>query len=216
MFNHKRRVFAGALAAAATILVSAAFAPLASAESEIHFSYSRFSPFEGHALKFLDFRAYETHGVVECGQVAMKGEILSLSETRELDDVVLHPTNCTLAGVMKATMSEAKTKLILAQEPAVEGYYNGFTGFVKPVTISQEQIGCKITIEPTGNEHLGNVRFKNTLGTVIEKYEVTNITSHVSASSNPKACGEEGTHTNGTLTGETELGIEGGTLLIEG
>lgn len=107
------------------------------------------------------------------------------------------------------------------REPAREDHIRGLVSILKiPITISASVLGVKCKIEVASGQMLGSateIEYENnTTSTIVVKSKVTKIASEIKESNSTSLCGTAGEKsTSGTLTGNVEISLPGGTIQVK-
>lgn len=188
------------LAIVAVLALGAVTATAASAEE---FIASKTGKLKGHALTTQKFK---TGGgaTVNCTEASSSGEVKELKSLTQ--EITVIYSKCTIAGTIVAEVSLADYLFMVSPT---------FVKVLNIITINVPSVGCHITVEPTGNEDLTAVTYKNNSGKIIEETAVTKITSTSSAKTvaEEEVCGKSSIE--GTYTGNNEIELEGGTIEVK-
>jgi hypothetical protein len=191
------KVFGLALVAMCALSAAA----VSSASAALEFLASKAGTLKGHALTTQAFKAEAAGPAVNCTEAASSGAVSS-------------PLNF-LTVLIEVEYGKCTGPLSTAATVSLADFLFNAHGLVAVDNTITIKIGtlCKIVVAPTGNGALEKVKYDNNAGKLIELTSVTGITSKIEGGSG--LCGSEGTHTDGTYTGNNEIELVSGTISID-
>lgn len=191
---------------AALVMVLALSAATAPAATAADFEYDKLGGIIGH--QFTN-QVFSTEGAsnVECKMTTASGKIGERHLNFHVSSVKVVYSGCTtLFGLYSARVSEADYALHIGASTS-EGYVTVEN------TIEISAAGCRITIAPASNSKLQTVAYRNNSGKVIEETNITGIESTTEGSE--EVCGEDGTHANGSYSGNNEVELVGDAISVK-
>lgn len=164
--------------------------------------------------KALNVQTFKDGGVatVECTALKPEGTVKKLKSVEE--EVSVKYENCKIAGIGAATVTLADYTFLTASSLLGRG-----TSILKVnITITTALPKCSIVVSFGQAFHgAGEIEYKNNSASTVEvKANVKGIVSEVTASESELLCGKVGEkNANGTYTGNSEVGEEGGSIQIK-
>jgi hypothetical protein len=191
----------------AVVAVVALSATMASNATAVEFIASKTGKLVGKAL---NTQKFTTGGpaTIECTEAAISGEVTALKMPTLL--LLMMLPVCTAVHLGSATVSGFRST------------YSASPGLIlsENVTITVAGLGaaCKIVID--SGQPLGSapkeIEYVNKAGKIEIKEAITKVESEVVESSSELSCGKVGEkNTSGTLSGSSELELEGGTIEVK-
>lgn len=206
-----RKAIRTCLAVVVALLVSGAATVSASAEEFVGKPVG--NKFTGKALNTQVLTTKEGGAKVECTALKPEGTLKAEKAVEERINVNLE--GCKVAGLGTATVSTLFLTLLTSSSTMG---VPGKSILEVSITITVVFPRCKIVVAPGQTfAKAGEVAYSNKTASTIEvKLNVKGIGSEVTESESTSLCGTVGEkNTAGTLTGNSEIGVEGGTLQIK-